>query len=189
MFEELTERHHMSTFLKLDMGPMCQIPLPSEQKLYLGNIPNAEELQSTNGEKWCILNCTDDPALDYLKHKENFDCIRLNHLDGEPYPQASIANGIGYINNSLKDGAKVLVCCHAGVSRSAGMTLAYLIARLKYDEKCYDSAGIQEIYNRALSTIRKARPFIQIHPKIDLSIRQYFRLAPKSPKDLISKGY
>lgn len=164
----------MSEFLRLDMGPMSYIPGGHPNgALYLGNIPNAIEIgKGLHKRFWAILNCTDDPELDNLNSERGFQVCKLDHLDGEAYPEAKIRQGIHYIDSNMQSGAAVLVCCHAGISRSPGMVLAYLMS------KGYD-------YNAAVRIIRKARPFIQIHPKIDLSVRQYFRLAPRSVADLI----
>lgn len=174
MFEELTQKNHMSSFLRLDMGPMSYIRAAQPGVLYLGNIPNGIELLSDNqGQShWAILNCTDDPELDHLNAEPNFTVKRLNHLDGEEYPVEKIADGIGFIEANLQAGVATLVCCHAGISRSSGMVVAYLMHK-------------GWTYNEAVTQVRKARPFIQIHPKIDLSIRQYFRLAPRTVADLI----
>lgn len=163
------------SFLKLDMGPMSHIPAGHPNGvLYLGNIPNAVELGQTRlHARFCaILNCTDDTCLDGLNSLPGFNVKRLNQWDGEEYPSQSITEGIKFIEDHMKTYSMVLVCCHAGVSRSAGMVLAYLMSK-EYD------------YNEAVRILRKSRPIIQIHPKIDLSVRKYFRLAPRTEADLI----
>jgi hypothetical protein len=174
----------VSEFIRLDMGHMSKIA----DNLYLGNIPNALELSNSKWDKfWAILNCTDDPVLDYMQTESKFDVVRLNHWDGQPYLGHSITTGIRYIDENLKANSNVLVCCHAGMSRSPGMMVAYLmhqyleqIPRNKQTGK--DRAAA---YKEALRVVIKCRPIIQIHPAIDLSIRQYFGLAPKTAKDLI----
>lgn len=188
MFEDLTERHHMSQFLRLDMGPMSRIYLDGVSNLFLGNIPNALELTETRHKGfWAILNCTDDPALDHMKTNAEFDIIRLNQWDGEPYPFESIRRGIDFVHTNITAGSNVLVCCHAGISRSAGMMLAYLMYRYLEDiprekQRLEDR---RDAYSRAIQFITKSRPIIQIHREIDKSVRQYFGLAPKSAADLI----
>lgn len=176
MFEELTEKKsHMSQFLRLDLGPMSYINAKQSGELYLGNIPNVLELEQKAHPDlwfWAVLNCTDDPGLDHLNSTPNFDVLRLNHLDGEMYSPDRITQGLQFIEKNLQAGVNTLVCCHAGVSRSPGVIIAYLMYK-----------GWS--YNEAVSEVRKSRPFIQIHPKIDLSIRQYFKLAPRTVADLI----
>ena len=170
------------SFLRVDMGPMCHIPAGHPNgALYLGNIPNAMEIgKKLNIRFVAILNCTDDPELDPLNSLPGFNVKRLDQWDGEEYPPEKIKDGIKFIEDHMKTSSMVLVCCHAGISRSAGMVLAYLMSK-KYD------------YNEAVRIIRKARPFIQIHPRIDLSVRKYFGLAPRTVADLIpgrsSAGY
>lgn len=185
----------MGTFLHLNMGPMTRIPLDMPENvryldnLYLGNIPNALSLQDVNRPKgfWAILNCTDDPELDPLKTDAEFDVLRLNQWDGEPYPGMSIKVGIEFIHTNLRAGSNVLVCCHAGMSRSPGMTMAYLMYRFleKIPRERQTTEDRKNAYDYALAVVRKARPIIQIHPQIDKSIRQYFRLMPKTAADLI----
>lgn len=185
----------MEYLIRTDMGPMSRIPLGPGDALYLGNIHNALTLKHDHRlwGFWAILNCTDDPALDHLRSDAEYDVLRLNQLDGEMYPFDSIMRGIQYIDMHLKAGANVLVACHAGVSRSAGMMVAYLtFHKIKnhYDNLTEaPMTFVQDAYNEAVLKTRKARPFIQIHPEIDKSIRQYFRLAPRSFNDLITQGY
>lgn len=189
MFEDLTERHHMSTFLKLDCGPMNRIPLDGIDNLYLGNIPNALALEQERPKGfWAILNCTDDPACDHMKTDAEFDVMRLNQWDGVPYPGLSIKVGIEFIKTHLAAGANVLVCCHAGVSRSAGMVVAYLMYRYlePIPRERVTLENLRAAYDYAVQKTRNSRPIIQIHPQIDKSIRQYYRLAPKSAEDLIA---
>lgn len=192
MFEDLTERHPMSQFLKLDCGPMSHIPLEGSDTLYLGNIPNALTLTDTlNKRAWAVLNCTDDPALDYMRTERGYDMLRLNHWDGEPYPGMLIKVGIEFIRDNIAAGSAVLVCCHAGMSRSPGMVVSYLMYRwLQANGDSTEHISSLELrkeaYDLAIAKTRKSRPIIHIHPKIDLSVRQYFGLAPKTAEDLVS---
>lgn len=178
----------MTEFLRIDMGAMSRIPLDGVDNLYLGNIPNALALyQEKPKGHWAVLNCTDDPALDYLKTEPDFDVIRLDQWDGEPYPGMLVKVGIEFVDSNLKAGNNVLICCHAGMSRSPGMTVAYLMYRFLEDTP-RDQQTLEdrlEAYNWATKKVRNSRPIIQIHPKIDLSIRQYFGMAARSDEDLI----
>lgn len=160
------------SFVEFDMGPMSYIPTDGSETLYLGTIYNARELAVSYPKRtWSVLNCTDDSLLDEYD-RTGFKIKRLNQLDGHPYPADKIKDGLSFINDAMHAGDAVLVCCHAGCSRSPGMVVAYLLER-------------GHSYNEAVQLIRKARPFIQIHHLIDLSIRQYFHLAPRTVADLI----
>lgn len=178
----------MTEFIKLDMGPMSRIPLEGIENLFLGNIPNALALEEQPLKGfWAVLNCTDDPALDYMKTNAEYDMLRLNHWDGVEYSTQQIALGVKFIDMNIRAGVNVLVCCHAGMSRSPGIVLAYLMHRqlAKLTKEQVRLEDLRDSYYRSFNTILKSRPFIQIHPKIDKSIRQYYHLAPTSAKDLI----
>lgn len=179
----------MAPFIHLDMGPMTPIPLDNQDRLFLGNIPNAMALQNADRPKgfWAILNCTDDPELDHLKTDAEFDVVRLNQWDGEPYPGLSLKVGIEFIHMNLGAGSNVLVCCHAGMSRSPGMVVAYLMYRFleKIPRMKQTLEDRRNAYDYAKAVVSKARPIIQIHPEIDKSVRQYFGLAPKTIADLV----
>ncbi len=180
----------MTEFLRVDMGAMSYISLDGNDTLYLGTIFNAIELsESLNKRAWAILNCTDDPALDHLKVEQGFEMLRLNQWDGEPYPGLLVKVGIEFIRQNIEANSAVLVCCHAGMSRSPGMVVAYLMYRYLESRKLGGRLPTtelrQEAYLQAIKKVRNHRPIIQIHPQIDLSIRQYFGLAPRSAEDLI----
>jgi len=178
----------VSQFLRMDMGPMSEIPIDDKHHLFLGTIFNGIELETSPRDKfWAVLNCTDDPALDFMRMDAEFDVLRLNQLDGEPYPGMLIKVGIEFIDMNLKAGTNVLVCCHAGVSRSPGMVLAYLIYR-QLEKIPREKQTIEDrklAYSESIQAITKARPFIQIHPQIEKSIRQYYRLSARTAADLI----
>lgn len=72
-----------------------------------------------------------------------------------------ILSGIQYIRLALQFKLKVLIGCAAGMSRSVGIVLAYMIDQ-KWD------------FNDAFLHIRKKRPCISPHPLILLSVRRYF---------------
>jgi hypothetical protein len=186
----------MEYTIRTDMGSKSRIPLEPSDNLYLGNIFNVLKMEKgVDREKgfWAVLNCTDDPVLDHLKTDAEFDVMRLNQWDGEPYPGMSIKIGIEFIDMNVKAGSNVIVCCHTGISRSPGMVVAYLTYReLKKRYEVLPEAPmefVRDCYEKAKVVVRKARPFIQIHPEIDKSVRQYFRLSPRTFEDLIKSGY
>ena len=57
-----------------------------------------------------------------------------------------------FIHNSIKNGGKVFVHCHAGISRSTSCICAYLM--LKY--------GLT--FHKALEIVKKQRPFVRPNP-------------------------
>lgn len=141
-------------------------------RLFLGTLWNAEQLALSNpyGIR-SLVNCTDDRINWAPNGITSPDSIQLDHLDGTPYPEQKIHWTCEWIQWHIMKGP-VLIACHAGCSRSPGMTLAYLI-------RC--GMGYQE----ALFLLQSLRRQIQIANAIDLSVRRAFGIAPRSAQDLI----
>ena len=71
---------------------------------------------------------------------------------------------IGKIHDLIELGP-VLVCCHAGISRSPAIVTAYLT-------RCGMS------WNEAEEYVRDKRSIMLVHPKVSLSIRRAIGIAP-----------
>jgi len=69
--------------------------------------------------------------------------------------------GILFIQKNLEVGRKVLVLCNAGMSRSVGVVLAYMI-HMGWD------------WNQALLHIREKRPCAKPCYLIELSVKRFF---------------
>lgn len=141
-------------------------------KLFLGTLYNAEQLSHSNpyGIR-CLVNCTDERINWAPAGVSEPKAIQLDHLDGTPYPIPKIWWACAWINSYIGS-SPVLIACHAGCSRSPGITLAYLMR---------SGMGYQE----ALFLLQSLRPQIQIANAIDLSVRQAFGISPRSSQDLI----
>lgn len=140
--------------------------------LFLGTLWNAEQLGYSNPYGIAsIVNCTEERiSFNPMGIREAFS-IQLDHQDGFPFPSDKIFYACEWIHRKITKGP-VLICCHAGCSRSPGITLAYLM-----------SCGMG--YKEALFLIESLRRQVQIANAIDLSVRQAFGIAPRSSQDLI----
>lgn len=127
-------------------------------QIYIGNYSSAEMLDYGNREGIThILNCT--PS--YHEGLESFNVKQININDGFAIPLESIRFAIESITEAVSSGGKILVHCHAGVSRSVSLVCAYLMyTGFSWDE--------------ALQFVRERRPQAFPHPLIARSIKQYF---------------
>jgi dual specificity MAP kinase phosphatase len=139
-----------------------QIVTPREiskitDRIYIGTYHSATMLDFTNSAGIThVLNCTPDPHDGLSK----FRVSQLNINDGYEIPFDTIQFALGFIDKAVRDG-KVLVHCHAGVSRSVSLVCAHLMrAGFSWDE--------------ALEFVRSKRPQAFPHPKIERSIKQFF---------------
>lgn len=104
--------------------------------------------------QWFILTCAKEPwhreALGYTAqgapkdHPEYLFARRqnrliLNMVDAENpdyFPEAMIDEGLRFIGEALKSGAKVLVHCNQGESRGPGMAFLYLLSNSEAAKEC-----------------------------------------------------
>lgn len=127
-------------------------------RIYIGNYNSATMLDYKNEEGIThILNCTPDPhdGLDKLTVHQ------ININDGYEIPVDQIAFAIRTIGRAIEKNGKILVHCHAGISRSVSLVAAYLMyVGFSWDE--------------AINFIKNRRPQAFPHPNIEKSIKQYF---------------
>ena len=135
--------------------------------IYIGDIHDMTNVQTLKEMRiGAILNC----AIEH--HKTVFNIIKTEDTikfywqlplhDADWIEGEWILSGIQYINLALKLRKKVLVACAAGMSRSVGIVLAYMM-----------SEGWE--YNEAFLHIRKKRPCMSPHRLVLLSVRRYFK--------------
>lgn len=128
------------------------------EQIYVGSYNAATMLDYTNRESISsVLNCTPD-AHEGLKE---FKVTQLNINDGEEIPHSVIELAITTIRESIARGEKILVHCHAGISRSPSLVCAYLI-----------SVGFS--WDEAVDMVRNQRPQVYPHSAIERSIKNYF---------------
>jgi hypothetical protein len=127
-------------------------------RIYIGTYSSAAALDYSNREGITdILNCTPDPHVGLA----DFQVNQINIRDGFEIPPELIRFALETIQRAIHNGGKILVHCHAGVSRSVSLVCAHLMyAGFSWDE--------------AVHFVRSRRPQAFPHPAIERSIKQYF---------------
>lgn len=87
---------------------------------------------------------------------EGIETHRLDNRDGDPWQPDQIENALNFVAAHLR-GGKVLIACAAGMSRSASMTIAFLV-RTGWDTPS------------AFELVRAARPRIAPATKMLFSV-------------------
>lgn len=125
-------------------------------RIYIGCYAAATMLDYSNRNGIThVLNCTPD-AHEGLK---KFKVSQLNINDGEEMPADRVHFAIRMIDEAVRSGGKILVHCHAGISRSTSLVCGYLMyCGMSWDE--------------ALWIVRSRRPQAYPHPKIELSVKE-----------------
>lgn len=70
--------------------------------------------------------------------------LRLANRDGDPWDEKQIKGAFAFLHDKIANG-KVLIACAAGMSRSASMTIGFLV---------HSGWGVAEAYER----VKAARP-------------------------------
>jgi protein-tyrosine phosphatase len=145
-----------SEYLIYHTEPMSKIL----DRLYLGTLYNAKNLGLGHTISM-VVNCTQYQ----VKLSKPVDEVVLGWEDGNPVNYASFWLGVKTISGALHEGRNVLVCCHAGISRSASLVMAHLyLAGWDWD-KAYEFVKLQ-------------RDIIHPHPEIVRSIKQHLKIWP-----------
>jgi dual specificity phosphatase 12 len=125
-------------------------------RIYIGAYHAAQDLDYRNEHGIThILNCTPDPHVGL----KSFQVRQININDGNEIPRDELMFAVATITAAVQQGGKILVHCHAGISRSPGIVCAYLM-----------SIGFS--WDEALDIVRRARPQAYPHPNIERSIKK-----------------
>ena len=125
-------------------------------RIFIGTYHSAQMLDYGNRESIThVLNCTKDPHQG-LKH---LHVRQVNIDDGFEIPAELVFFAIQSIGEAVHGGGKILVHCHAGISRSPSLVTAYLM-----------DCGYS--WDDAIELIRQQRPYIQPHPRVALSVKK-----------------
>jgi len=100
--------------------------------LYLGDIFAAENMSVLKSLKISsIVNCTEDDSKFEDEAGFQYYHVNIHDLPGEDIA-SHFDEALGFIDQAQKSGRKVLVHCHAGVSRSPTLVLAYLMRSFRW---------------------------------------------------------
>lgn len=125
-------------------------------RIYIGSYHSAQNLEYRNEHLIThILNCTPDPH----SGLKDFQIRQININDGYEISSDTLWFAIKTIGEAVHKGGRILVHCHAGISRSPGIVCAYLM----YNGFSWDEA---------LQIVRYGRPQVFPHPNIERSIKQ-----------------
>lgn len=95
---------------------------------------------------------------------ETFTLLDVPVPDGKPIASGVLQQGTAFIQKHLTMGASVLIHCHAGISRSTTLALAYLIE--------YEGMSLAEAFARIIANRPMARP----HPVLIISLARCYNL-------------
>lgn len=133
-------------------------------RLYISGISVAKDLAKHNPNNIrFVINCTPEEIELPIK---DFKVFTTRFEDGTVLDPMMVLMVIGKIHDLIELG-NVLVCCHAGISRSPGIVAAYLT-------RCGMS------WDESVEYVTDKRSIAMIHPIINLSIRQALGIAPTS---------
>jgi len=127
-------------------------------QIYIGTYSSAQMLDFTNRVGIThVLNCTPDEHAGL----KGFNVRQLNINDGFEIPAEAIRFALVSIATAIHNHGRILVHCHAGVSRSVSIVCAHLMyAGFSWDE--------------AVDFVRSRRPQAFPHPNIERSIKNFF---------------
>ena len=141
--------------LKEDYQPVELIP-----NLFIGSIGTASNLKILKETGITHIVCAAKGVEAYYPNK--FTYLKLDLLDSENEDIKKYFDEAGeFINKALKEKGKVLVHCHAGISRSSTICLAYII---KYKKIGYD---------KAIKMVREKRAKISPNVGFEKQLREY----------------
>lgn len=135
-------------------------------RLYVGNFQAAVEVELNNPHDigW-VLNCTPNPII-YSLEGSGIASKILNIDDGMEVNPEKIALGLDWIRFGLGMGCRVLVHCHAGMSRSASFAAAFMY-----------QVGFKD-FDGCVDVVKQRRPVAQPHPLVLRSFKKYFKVYP-----------
>lgn len=112
--------------LKLFKGCMDEYCEIIEDKLYLGSQISIKECTENEGIRSYVRVMWDEPHYDEYPDGSNVLHIRIDDSPTDDIYE-HFSGVINFIEDEINKGYKVLIHCYAGISRSATITIAYLM--------------------------------------------------------------
>lgn len=138
------------------MPPVTRIT----DRLYLGCFRDG-----TDARVEAVCNCTD----------EDYSCpapwyLRLDQEDGEHVAKDTIDSFIDWMVIQQHRGRRVLVHCHAGISRSASFVILWMM----FCDGVKRDADLKSAWSERQDLVGQLRPIIYPHYKIKQSLLQWY---------------
>jgi protein-tyrosine phosphatase len=128
-------------------------------RLYLGGFKDAEDLRTANPLGIShVCNCTTEKL---NLNKRRFHIIQMDQIDGHEWNVPKLYAAVNWVREALMTGGRVLIHCHAGVSRSPVLTACYLY-----------TCGFD--FNRALNSLVALRPAVDPAAAVLLSAKKAY---------------
>jgi protein-tyrosine phosphatase len=154
----------MSSDAPLIYGEFYLPPSEITPILFIGNYMNGAELILANPRDIrAVLNVSTEQP---YKKRANINYFEVPFDDGHAIPVKAFTAAMDFLMLQYELGAKTLVHCAAGISRSVGTTAAFL----------HISGQLQ--FDAAIQHIKRRRPIAQPHPDITTSIRKFLKIWP-----------
>ena len=128
--------------------------------LYIGSIACASNLEELQSKKITHILCCGFGLK--LFYPDKFKYLKIDLMDNEAQPIRKYFDETNnFINNAIINGGNVLVHCHAGISRSTSIILAYLMKHKNMK------------FNKAFELIKEKRGKIQPNSGFILQLKAY----------------
>lgn len=134
-------------------------------RLYLGQYKDASGLISAN--PYDITAVLDFTGFDYAVPK-GVERISIPFKDGKEVSPEKVRHIIMTIHNMIRD-HRLLIHCAAGISRSPGMTAAYLYR-----------VGFVDCLEVGYTYLQEKRDIVCVHPDITVGIKKGLKIWPYS---------
>lgn len=130
--------------------------------LFLGDVTDTYVAKLDEHGITAVLSCMSADERIFVKGPRDRKWVLLGILDGEPIPFPKLEQAMEQLDEWAENEETILVHCAAGISRSPGVLIAYLM-----------SFGAS--WDDVLHHIRKVRPQAAPLTEIKESILQYYR--------------
>ncbi|ETN59944.1 dual-specificity protein phosphatase [Anopheles darlingi] len=148
----------------LDAGPISLDEI--EPGLWLGNASAAADLPTL--QRHSIRSILSVDSVPLPVHITDHPNLRVRHIQAADVPREDLIRHFEdtnrFIGNSLAEGRHVLVHCYFGVSRSATITIAYLMDKYRLG------------YEAAFARVRAKRRFVMPNPGFVNQLKLYARM-------------
>ncbi len=94
--------------------------------LFLGCLAEAAQVGASVGRRWYVLNCSGESIKGTSAAGEILEIDLFAASDRIKIRRRTVRTALAFIDAKRRQGS-VLVCCHSGRSRSAGLVVAYLV--------------------------------------------------------------